>query len=130
MSYSIGEVASAAGVTARAVRLYESKGLLPPAERSRAGYRVFGDAHVEILAFIRQARGLGLSLEAISEILRLAESEVPCGRTNALLDQRLDEIDRAIADLTHLRAKITAAKQAPARTDAVRCRVIEHATSN
>ncbi len=83
-----------------------------------------------ILAFIRQARGLGLSLEAISEILSLAENEAPCSRTNALLDQRLDEIDRAIADLTHLRATITAAKQAPARTDGVRCRVIEHANIN
>jgi DNA-binding transcriptional MerR regulator len=62
-------------VTARAVRLYESKGLLPSADRSQSGYRVFGDTHVETLTFIRQARSLGLSLEAIAEIVNLDEDE-------------------------------------------------------
>jgi len=129
MSYTIGEVARAAGVTARAVRIYESKGLLPSADRSLSGYRVFGDGHVEILSFIRQARSLGLSLEAIAEIINLAErGATPCARTSALLDERLAEINQAIADLQQLRATITEAQHAPTRAGGVRCAVIENAS--
>jgi MerR family copper efflux transcriptional regulator len=126
MSYTIGEVARAAGVTARAVRLYESKGLLPSADRSQSGYRVFGDTHVETLTFIRQARSLGLSLEAIAEIVNLAErGATPCARTSALLEQRLTDINQAIADLQQLRDRITRAQHGPARTPGLRCAVIE-----
>ena len=129
MSYTIGEVARATGVTARAVRLYESKGLLPSADRSLSGYRVFGDSHVEILSFIRQGRSLGLSLEAIGEIINLAErGTTPCVRTSALLDERLAEIDHAIADLQQLRATITEAQHAPMRARGVVCAVIENAS--
>jgi MerR family transcriptional regulator, copper efflux regulator len=126
MSYTIGQVASAAGVTARAVRLYESQGLLPSADRSPSSYRVFTDAHVEILRFIRQARSLGLSLEAIAEIVDLADrGATPCARTSALLEQRLREIDQAIADLEQLRNTITGARRAAARAPGLRCAVIE-----
>jgi len=125
MSYTISEVAQAAGVTPRAIRLYESKGLLPPADRTASGYRTFGDGHVEILTFIRQARHLGLSLEAIAEIVGLAEHGAPCSRTVALLDQRVAEIDHAIADLQQLRDTITRTRHGIPGARGVRCAVIE-----
>ncbi|HZJ26929.1 MAG TPA: MerR family DNA-binding protein [Acidimicrobiia bacterium] len=126
MSYTIGEVARAAGVTRRAVRLYESNGLLPAADRSQSGYRVFCDLHVEVLQFITQARSLGLSLESIAEIASLAESgATPCDRTSALLAQRLAEIDEAIADLHQLRNTITRAQDRPRHLSGIRCAVIE-----
>ena len=128
MGYSIGEVANAAGVTPRAVRLYESRGLLPPADRSSAGYRVFDDRHVEMLSFIRRARSLDLSLDAIGEIVALAGSETrPCERTQELLDRRLAEIDQRIADLQRLRATITKARHRGSRLEGVRCAIIEGA---
>ena len=68
-SYTIGEAAKTAGVTRRAVRLYESKGLLPVPDRTGSGYRLFTDDDIAILAFIRRGRSLGLSLDAIAEIL-------------------------------------------------------------
>jgi DNA-binding transcriptional MerR regulator len=128
MSYTIGEAARTAGVTPRAIRLYESKGLLPSADRSPSGYRVFDARHVEILTFIRQAQSLGLSLEAIAEIIDLSEyGTAPCPRTNALLKQRVHEIDQTIADLQQLRDTITRTQHAtPARSGA-RCAVIESA---
>ncbi|WP_425465242.1 MerR family DNA-binding transcriptional regulator [Nonomuraea diastatica] len=52
----IGQAAQAAGLTRKAVRRYEAKGLLPPAERSAAGYRLYDEADVELLSFIRRAR--------------------------------------------------------------------------
>ncbi len=56
---TVGEAARASGVTAKAVRLYEVKGLLPPAERTEAGYRLYSHQDVEVLQFIRQARRWG-----------------------------------------------------------------------
>lgn len=81
---------------------------------------------MELLAFIRQARSLGLSLESITEIAGLAErGAMPCERTDALLTQRLTEIDDAIADLQHLRHAITRARERPRARSGIRCAVIE-----
>jgi DNA-binding transcriptional MerR regulator len=44
---TVGEAARRAGVSAKAVRLYESRGILPPAERTEAGYRTYTEGDVE-----------------------------------------------------------------------------------
>jgi len=128
-TYTVGEAARAAGVTARAVRLYESKGLVPASDRTGSGYRVLTDEHVEALEFIRRARSLGLSLDAIAEVLDIAASGEPCcDRTKALLAQRVVEIDAAITDLQRLRATVFAAQGIDVdQADGARCVVIESA---
>lgn len=132
MRYTISEAARAAGVTARAVRLYESKGLCASADRTASGYRMFTDADVANLTFVRCARHLGLSLDAIAEIMTLADGGGrPCDRTRTLLAQRLSEIDTAITDLQHLRARIVATQTVDVTGPfSSRCPVIEPADSN
>ncbi len=127
-SYTIGEAATAAGVTTRAVRLYESRGLVPVPDRTSAGYRLFTDDDIETLAFIRRGRSLGLSLDAIAEIITISEDGRPCcDRTRALLAQRVNEIDAAMADLQRLRETITRAQQVEVdQSPGSRCAVIEH----
>lgn len=134
-THMVGDAAAAAGLTARAVRLYESKGLLHSAERTSSGYRLFTDDDIEVLAFIRRGRSLGLSLDAIAEIIAISANGASCcDRTQALLAQRLAQIDMAIADLQRLRARIANAQQVPAgqgRSSAgSRCVVIEQATDS
>ena len=131
MHFTIGQAAKAAGMTARAVRLYESRGLIAAPDRTDAGYRLFTDDDVDTLTFIRGARTLGLPLDAISEVIELAKAGSPCERTCALLDQRVAEIDSAIADLQRLRRSITNAQRAASasRLGASRCAVIEMATA-
>ena len=131
MHFTIGQAAKAAGVTARAVRLYESRGLIAAPDRTDAGYRLFTDDDVDTLTFIRGARTLGLPLDAISEVIELAKAGSPCERTCALLDQRVAEIDSAIADLQRLRRTITNAQRAATAvtSSAARCAVIELATA-
>jgi MerR family transcriptional regulator, copper efflux regulator len=67
----IGEVAKRSGASRKAVRLYESRGILPPARRTAAGYRVYSPDVVGILAFVEQGRRLGLTLGEIHQIVAL-----------------------------------------------------------
>ena len=68
---NIGEAAKAAGVSPKMVRHYEQTGLLPPAERTESGYRLYGEREVSVLRFIRQSRGLGFSVPQIAELIGL-----------------------------------------------------------
>lgn len=68
---TIGEAAARSGVSAKMVRHYESLGLLPPVARTDAGYRLYREADVHTLRFIRRARDLGFGMREIAELLKL-----------------------------------------------------------
>lgn len=68
-TYSIGELSALSGVTVRRIRFYSDKGLLPPAARTAAAYRVFSEADLARLDLIRALREAGLSLETIRKVL-------------------------------------------------------------
>lgn len=134
MGVTVGTAAEAAGVSAKAVRLWESKGLLPPAQRTEAGYRLFSDEDVAVLRFIRQAKALDLSLAEIKDIVDLQrDGAAPCARVTELLDTHIAGIDRTLADLRQLRRTLAAARRAARDSqrrgeEAVVCRIIETAT--
>jgi DNA-binding transcriptional MerR regulator len=131
MEMTVSAVAQAAGVSARAVRLWEAKALLPPADRTQAGYRLFTDQDLGILRFIRRAKALGLTLAEIKDLLDLQrDGAAPCTRVTELLDTRIGEIDRTLADLRALRHSLTnacgIARESQRRgEEATVCRIIE-----
>jgi len=133
MGMTVGAAAETAGVSAKAVRLWESKGLLPPTARTEAGYRLFTDEDMRVLRFIRQAKALGLSLTEIKDILDLQrDGAAPCGRVTELLDAHITEINRTLTDLRRLRRSLTGVRRAARESqrrgeDTVVCRIIEAA---
>lgn len=108
----IHELAQQSGMSAGTIRYYESIGLMPKPERSANNYRQYTSVDVERLRLIAGARGLGIPLADIADILRARDDGVaPCQRVLDALDQRLVEIDRRIANLLALRETLDQLKR-------------------
>lgn len=101
---NIGEAARASSVSAKMIRHYESIGLIVPARRTEAGYRVYSPQDVQVLQFIHRARALGFSLEQIRGLVALWQDK---GRASAdvhaLARAHIDELNRKIAAMEAMR---------------------------
>jgi DNA-binding transcriptional MerR regulator len=97
MSYSVGQVAAFAGVTVRTLHHYDKAGLLSPSDRSRAGYRLYGEADLVRLQQILFYRELGFSLDEIASLL-----ENPQANALERLQDRLRRLNEEIARLRRL----------------------------
>jgi MerR family transcriptional regulator, copper efflux regulator len=101
---NIGQAARAAGVNAKAIRYYESVGLIPAAARTDSGYRVYADTDVATLRFIRRARDFGIPVERIRVLVGLWQDR---GRASAevkrVAQAHVAELDAKIAELTAMR---------------------------
>ena len=68
-----GEMAKKAGVSQKAIRLYDEKGLLKPTDYSEGNYRLYDDAALQILEKIVALKQIGFSLEEIRDNLKDGE---------------------------------------------------------
>lgn len=106
----IGQLAKKGGVTVQTVRFYERQGLVANPLRKDSGYRVYGEADVRRLLFIRQAKALGFSLREIREILRMRErGQCPCGSVLRLAKQHLEAIEHQLRQLAAFRDELRGA---------------------
>ena len=72
---NIGQAAEASGVSAKSIRHYEQNGLIAKAQRTFANYRLYSQADVHTLRFIKSARSLGFSIADIGKLLQLWQNQ-------------------------------------------------------
>jgi MerR family transcriptional regulator, thiopeptide resistance regulator len=99
----VGDLASAAGLTVRALHHYEEIGLLSPSARTAAGHRLYDAGSVERVYRITRLRRLGLSLDQIAKAL-----DDPDWGLASALRHHVSTIDTQVAALTSLRAGVAA----------------------
>ena len=104
---TISRLARSAGVRPDTIRYYEREGLLPAPSRTSSGYRMYDEEALKRLRFIRGSQRIGLRLREIKGLLQVIDrGTCPCGHARSLLDERLEEIDRQLAELSDMRAQL------------------------
>ncbi len=123
--YRAKEFAERAGVSVRTLHFYDACGLLEPAARTQAGYRLYGQAELERLEQVLALRFVGFELDRIKRLLQ--EPERPIGDAlclqRAMIVQQKRQLDRALAALDEAEEALRA--NASADRWGVLCNVIE-----
>ncbi|NNL87411.1 MAG: MerR family transcriptional regulator [Myxococcales bacterium] len=119
---TIGELAKAAGVPVSTIRYYERAKLLTTSRRSSSNYRLYNDADVARLRFIKAAQATGFTLEDVKQLLRPA----PCEKVQDLIAERLRQVAERMRELRHVQKVLTASLELCHRHEETgRCKVID-----
>ncbi len=98
--HNIGEASALTGVSAKMIRHYEAIGLVPPAARTFANYRLYNDADVHRLRFIKRARNLGFPMKQIEVLLGLwADPHRSSAEVKQLAQAHADELGARIGEM-------------------------------
>lgn len=104
----IGEVAETTGFSADTLRYYEKIGLMPRVGRNASGRRNYDRNDLARLAFIKRAQAVDFSLADIKALLTLRDrSRAPRQTVLKLTEHKLDEINRKLTDIRHLKGELT-----------------------
>ena len=102
--HNIGEASQASGISAKMIRHYESIGLIPAASRTFAGYRLYGEADLHRLRFIKRSRGLGFSMKQIEALLALWNDQSRASaQVKKLAQEHVQDLDQRIAEMQAMR---------------------------
>lgn len=126
---NISQAAKRAGLSPKALRYYESIGLLTP-QRGPNGYREFTATEVETLQFIQRARSSGFSVEEVRELLDLYRD--PHRRSHdakVLVEEKLQQIEKQLANLKLMRSSLRALADACAGDDSPNCAILDQLAS-
>ena len=126
LGFPIGKASEASGVKVPTIRYYEDIGLLPAPPRNEGNRRLYEQADVSRLAFIRHARELGFEVEAIRNLLTLQDRPAQsCQAADRIARARLIDVEQRINSLTALKAELERMLDGCAHGKVAECRVIE-----
>lgn len=105
--YSIGELSRRAQVKIPTIRYYEQVGLLSPSERTEGNQRRYDRSGLERLSFIRHARDLGFSIDAITALIELqAHPDRSCRSATDIAAAQLEDVKARIKRLRALELEL------------------------
>ena len=107
MTLTTGKLARAAHVGIETIRFYERRGLVEPTARLASGYRVYSEAAVTRIQFIRKAQQLGFTLNEIGELIELdTDASATCGEVRDRTLDKIAALERKIAVLQGMKAEL------------------------
>jgi len=124
---NISDVAKKTGLTSKAIRFYEEKGLVTPPLRGENGYRSYTQKHLDELTLLRQARQIGFNLEECGNLVALFND--PKRHSADVKRQTLEkvaEIERHIVELEAMRTRLLALADACPGDDGAECPIIDN----
>lgn len=129
-AFSIGVLAGRTGCSVPTIRYYEEIGLLPNGPRTEGGRRVYGEAAVKRLGFIRRCRDFGFAIEQVRELVSLMdEPDRPCVEVREVAARHLTQLRAKLAELqaleTAMAAFVCSCDTACAGGAAVDCSILE-----
>jgi DNA-binding transcriptional MerR regulator len=95
---TIGELARGAGVGVETVRYYQRRGLFPEPARAPRSTREYPPEALELLRFIRRARGLAFTIKEIERLIVLRKSRKDPRELIALLSGKATDLEREVAE--------------------------------
>lgn len=107
-TFTIGQLASAAGIPAATIRYYEKIGLLTAPSRSISNYRQYGNDDLDRLTFVRRARDIGFTIDQVRSLLHFSDQQSgDCCTVITLTEEHLATVEQKIADLLLLKDRLT-----------------------
>ena len=94
----IGEVSKRTGLSVKAIRFYEEKGLIREPLRS-GRYRIYQETDIDLLLLIREAKELGVTLSQLKGVIVYKEGAVDWLRIKVFLDELRLQLVSKIEDL-------------------------------
>lgn len=96
---TIGELARRAGVGVETVRYYQRRGLFPEPPRQPRGIREYSPEALQLLQFIRKARGLGFTIREVERLVALRRGKGGPQELAPLLTSKADVLEKQIREL-------------------------------
>lgn len=105
----IGKLAELTGATRKAIRLYESLGLIPVPDR-KGKYRVYSDNDVVLINLIRRAQTVGFSLAELKELvaLKAKNNKFPIEIANELIAKKREKLRKDMSEIKSLDRRLIA----------------------
>jgi len=126
--YTIGRLATAAGVHVETVRYYQRLRLMPVPKKALGGIRRYGPAELARLQFIKTAQGLGFSLDEIADLVKLDDG-TRCREAHDIAAQKLSAVRARLSDLRQIeKALARLVRQCEVGRGTIRCPLIDSLT--
>ncbi|MFV1878054.1 MULTISPECIES: MerR family transcriptional regulator [Nioella] len=123
---TIGGLGKKTGTKVQTIRYYEQIGLMPEPDRTEGGQRRYSLAALDRLSFIRHARQLGFSLDAIRELLDLGDHpDRPCEEADQIARRQLKQVEQRLQRLEALRQELKRMVHECSGGRTADCRVLE-----